>query len=179
MSSACWPRRRRYRTSLRHARALDAQIRVLRLQRAVLRAVARSTEPEELERMTDLTKLTAGERRRILEDYLDAVFGCEPSPTVDRLRMGAPELDDDPTVEQVAAWVELVELLRDPDYIEASRRMVEPARIEAAEPDGVQLSVQAVGTGPRSPSGSRLSPTAVSCATGRWSASSTGGSARC
>ena len=112
-----------------HARALDAQIRVLRLQRAVLRAVARSTEPEELERMTDLTKLTAGERRRILEDYLDAVFGCEPSPTVDRLRIGAPELDDDPTVEQVAAWVELVELLRDPDYIEASRRMVEPARI--------------------------------------------------
>ena len=128
-----------------HVRALDAQIRVLRLQRAVLRAVARSTDAEELERMTDLTKLTAEERRRILEDYLDAVFGGQPSPVADRLRTGAPALPDDPTAEQVAAWVELVELLRDPDYVEASRRMAEPARIEAAEPVPVQLSVQAVG----------------------------------
>ena len=127
-----------------HARALDTQIRVLRLQRAVLRAVARSTEPEELERMTNLTKLTAKERRRILEDYLDAVFEDQPSPVADRLRAGAPELPDDPTADQVAAWVELAELLRDPDFIEASRRMAEPARIEAAEPDGVQLAVQAV-----------------------------------
>lgn len=38
--------------------ALDALIRTLRLQRAVLRAVAHSTDPEELERMTDLTTLT-------------------------------------------------------------------------------------------------------------------------
>lgn len=44
-----------------HACALDAQIRVLRLQRAVLRAVARSTRPEELQRMTDLTTLTTEE----------------------------------------------------------------------------------------------------------------------
>ncbi len=38
-----------------HARALDAQIRTLRLQRAVLRAVATTTDPKELQRMTDLT----------------------------------------------------------------------------------------------------------------------------
>jgi DNA-binding transcriptional MerR regulator len=127
-----------------HARALDAQIRVLCLQRGVLRAVARSTEPEELQRMTDLTNLTAQERRRVLEDYLDAVFGDQESPVVDRLRAGAPELPEDPTADQVAAWVELAELLRDPDFIAASRRMAEPAAIEAAEPDGVQLSVQAI-----------------------------------
>jgi DNA-binding transcriptional MerR regulator len=35
-----------------HGRALDAQIRKLRLQRAVLGAVARSTDSQELERMT-------------------------------------------------------------------------------------------------------------------------------
>ena len=40
-----------------HASAIDAQIRTLRLQLAVLRAVARSTEPKELELMTSLTKL--------------------------------------------------------------------------------------------------------------------------
>ncbi len=63
-----------------HEQALDGQIRTLRLQRAVLRAVARSTDPKELERMTNLTTLTGEERRRILEEYLDAVFGDEASP---------------------------------------------------------------------------------------------------
>jgi DNA-binding transcriptional MerR regulator len=127
-----------------HASAIDAQIHTLRLQRAVLRAVARSTEPKELELMTHLTKLTVEERRRILDDYLDAVFDGEPNPVADRLRLGAPELPDDPSAEQVAAWVELVELLRDPHYIEASRRMVGRGRIEAAEPDGAGLSVEAL-----------------------------------
>lgn len=127
-----------------HARALDAQIRVLRLQRAVLRAVARSTLPEELEHMSDLTTLTAEERRRILEDYLDAVFGEETSPVADRLRTGAPELPDDPTAEQVAAWVELAQLLRDPGYVQASRRMAERARVGDTAPDGGQAAAAAV-----------------------------------
>lgn len=61
-----------------HARALDAQIAMLRLQRAVLRAFTGSTDSKELERMTDLTTLTAEERRRRVDDYLDAVFGDQP-----------------------------------------------------------------------------------------------------
>jgi DNA-binding transcriptional MerR regulator len=128
-----------------HARALDAQIRTLRLQRAVLGAVARSTDPEELERMTDLATLTVEERRRILDNYLDAVFGDRPSPVVDRLRMGAPELPDDPTADQVAAWVELAELLRDPGYVESSRRMAERGRAEGHQPDGAHVMIEAVG----------------------------------
>lgn len=95
--------------------------------------------------MSDLTTMAAEERRRILDDYLDAVFGDEPSPVADRLRQGAPELSDDPSADQVAAWVELVELLRDPDYIAASRRMAERARAEGAAPDGEHLAVDAIG----------------------------------
>jgi DNA-binding transcriptional MerR regulator len=128
-----------------HASAIDAQIRTLRLQRAVLRAVARSTQPKELELMTHLTRLTAEERRRILDDYLDAVFDGEPNPVADRLRGGAPDLPDDPSAEQVAAWVELVELLRDPHYIEASRRMVGAGRIEAADGEDVGLPIEVLG----------------------------------
>lgn len=120
----------------RHVRALDAQIRTLRLQRAVLRAVATSTDAEELERMSELTGMTVEERRRILDDYLDAVFGGQESPVAQRLRMGAPELPEDPRADQVAAWVELVELLRDPGYIESSRRMAERAHAGGAVPDG-------------------------------------------
>jgi len=128
----------------RYARALDAQIRILRLQRAVLRAVATSTNAEELERMSDLTSMTADERHRILDDYLEAVFGDQENPVAERLRTGAPELPDDPTADQVAAWVELVELLRDPGYIESSRRMVERAQAERAAPDGGHEAMAAI-----------------------------------
>jgi DNA-binding transcriptional MerR regulator len=116
-----------------HVRALDAQIRTLRLQRAVLAAVIRSTDAEELDRMTELITMSAEERRRILDEYLDAVFGDNESAVAEKLRMGAPELSDDPTADQVAAWVELVELLRDPDFVAASRGMAERARAEGAE----------------------------------------------
>ena len=129
-----------------HGRAIDARIRTLRLQRAVLRVVARSTHPDELEQMTDLTTLTAGERRRIVEDYLDAVFGDHPDAVADKLRMGAPELPEDPTPDQLAAWVELAGLLRDPDYVAASRRMAERARAEGPEPDLERVALgKAVG----------------------------------
>lgn len=132
-----------------HARALDTQIRTLRIRRAVLAAVARSTEPEELERMTDLTTMTAEERRRIVDDYVEAVFGADEedaSGVADKLRMGAPELPDDPTADQVAAWVEVAELLRDPDFVATSRRMAERARAEGPEPDVAQFAVgKAVG----------------------------------
>jgi hypothetical protein len=60
--------------------------------------------PKELERMTDLTTLTADERRRIVEDYLEAVFGEPESAVAERIRIGAPELPEDPSADQVAAW---------------------------------------------------------------------------
>lgn len=114
-SSACWPPRSRCQRSRPGTPALDAQIRTLRLQRAELSAVATSTSREQLHRMTELTSLTADARRRILDDYLEAVFDDHDSPVADRLRTGAPALPDDPSADQVAAWIELVELLRDPD----------------------------------------------------------------
>ncbi|MEX5710481.1 MerR family transcriptional regulator [Parafrankia sp. FMc6] len=129
-----------------HVRALDAQIRVLRLQRAVLRAFIGSTDPEELRRMTELINLTAEQRRRLVDDYLDAVFGDSRSAVADKLAMGTPELPEDPSPEQVAAWVEVAELLRDPDFIATSRRMAERARAEGPEPDVAQFEVgKAVG----------------------------------
>jgi DNA-binding transcriptional MerR regulator len=129
-----------------HADAIDAQIRMLRLQRAVLRAVARSTDPKELELMTDLTTLSGEERRRILDDYLNAVFGDEHSEVAEKMRFGAPELPEDPTADQVAAWVEVVELLRDPDFIASSRRMAQRALADGPAPDPGQFAVgQAIG----------------------------------
>ncbi len=145
-----------------HARALEAQIRTLRLQRAVLAAVARSTDPEELERMTDLTTMTAEERRRIVDEYVDAVFGDHPNPVADKLRAATPELPDDPTADQVAAWVEVAELLRDEDFVATSRQMAERARAEGLDSQPGELeagkavsehagAAHAAGIGPASP----------------------------
>jgi DNA-binding transcriptional MerR regulator len=111
-----------------HAKALDAHIRVLRLRRAVLRTVAdRASDPEEMQRMHKLAHLSDEERRRIVADFLDEVFAdldMEPGFAA-RLRSAQPELPDDPTPEQVDAWIELAELVQDEDFRRTIRQMSE------------------------------------------------------
>lgn len=103
----------------RHAQATDAQIRVLRVRRAVLRALAhRNPSPREVDRMNRIAKATAEERRRIIEEFLDSIFdGVPVDPQLEaRLRSVTPELPDEPTDEQIDAWLELSELVADPDF---------------------------------------------------------------
>ena len=111
-----------------HADALDTQIRILRLRRAVLRAVAkRGTDVEEMELMSKLARLSEEERNRILADYYDEVFGgLDIDPEFERrMRSVTPDLPDDPTPEQVEAWIELAELVADPAFRGRVRGMAE------------------------------------------------------
>ncbi len=56
-----------------HADALDVQIRILRLRRAVLTAVAnRGATPEETHLMHKLAKLSEVERQQLVGDFLGA-----------------------------------------------------------------------------------------------------------
>ncbi|WP_046503982.1 MerR family transcriptional regulator [Streptomyces odonnellii] len=111
-----------------HVEALDMQIRVLRLRRAVLTAVAeRRATPEETALMHKLAKLSEAERRRLIDDFLDAAFG---GVGADRDFAGVmcsmtPELPEDPDPEQVQAWVELAELAQDTDFRAHVRAMAE------------------------------------------------------
>ncbi|MGW0073195.1 helix-turn-helix domain-containing protein [Streptosporangium sandarakinum] len=111
-----------------HAEALATQISALRLRRAVLTVVAeRGATPEEMDLMHKLAKLSENERRRLVDDFLDAVFGglgADPHFTGIRRSM-TPELPDDPGTEQVRAWVELAELSQDPDFRARVRRTAE------------------------------------------------------
>ncbi|RFU36993.1 MerR family transcriptional regulator [Actinomadura logoneensis] len=111
-----------------HAEALDAQIRTLRLRRAVLRAVARrGSDPEELKIMHDLARSSAEERNAIIHEFIDATFrGLDGNPAfVAMMRSAMPELPDDPEPEQVEAWIELADLVRDEDFRASVRRMAE------------------------------------------------------
>jgi DNA-binding transcriptional MerR regulator len=121
------------RIAAAHAEALDAQIRLLRVQRAALRALARrEPTPKEVERMNRIAQATADERRRLLEEFLDSLFdGVEVDPNLEtqasefqqRLRSVNADLPDDPTDEQIDAWIELAELIRDPEFRAKLREM--------------------------------------------------------
>ncbi|MGW2413103.1 MerR family transcriptional regulator [Streptomyces tubercidicus] len=115
-----------------HADAMDVQIRVLQLRRSVLRAVAgRGANPEETKLMHKLTQLSGEERRRLIDDFVEGAFGtvdADPA-AVAMVRAATPDLPDDPSSEQVAAWVELAELVGDEDF---RARMRRTARCQAA-----------------------------------------------
>ncbi|MEU8194290.1 MerR family transcriptional regulator [Microbispora amethystogenes] len=109
-----------------HAEALAVQIRVLRLRHAVALAVARrGSTPEETDLMHRLARLTEDERRRLIDDFLDAAFGELDADLTGIRRTMTPELPDDPEPEQVEAWVELAELSADPAFRATLRRIAE------------------------------------------------------
>ncbi|MFE0043126.1 helix-turn-helix domain-containing protein [Streptomyces albireticuli] len=111
-----------------HAEALEVQIRTLRLRRAVLRTVAgRGATPEEMELMHKLANLSDQERRRLIHDFIDDAFqGLDVDDAfMTTMRGSVPVLPDDPAPEQVAAWVELAELVRDEAFRAGMRRAAE------------------------------------------------------
>ena len=134
-----------------HAAALDVQIRGLRLRRAVLRAVVdrgATNRPEgpaagpaagpasgrEVELMNKLAQLSDAERRRMIEDFLDDVFrGLDIDPRLQRgMRSAMPDLPEEPTTAQIEAWVELAELVAQPDFRRRIRQMAERAAEDRA-----------------------------------------------
>ncbi|MFI5801728.1 MerR family transcriptional regulator [Streptomyces sp. NPDC051561] len=121
-----------------HADALEVQIRTLRLRQTVLRAVAgRGATTEELDLMHRLAKLSDGERRRLVTDFIDDTFGgLDANPEfVAMMRSAMPQLPADATPEQVEAWVELAELCTDTDFRASVRRMAERQAKDRTEGD--------------------------------------------
>ncbi|MET7386619.1 MerR family transcriptional regulator [Streptomyces sp. NPDC005529] len=112
-----------------HVTALDAQIRSLKVTRAVLSTVARrGSTAEEMTLMNRLARLSAAERGRIVDDFMEETFGGLDTADPDirtRLRFNVGDLPDDPSPEQVDAWVELAELIQDPAFRARMRETVE------------------------------------------------------
>lgn len=71
-------------------------------------------------------RLSADERRRIIDDFLAEVFaGLDPGPARAARWAAGPDLPDDPSAEQVEAWVDLAELVADRDFREQLRRVAD------------------------------------------------------
>ncbi|MGQ4377709.1 MerR family transcriptional regulator [Streptomyces sp. SAS_267] len=112
-----------------HVVALDARIRSLKVTRAVLSTVARrGSSAQETTLMNKLARLSAAERGRIIDDFMEETFGGLDTADPDvrtRLRFGVGDLPDDPTPAQVDAWVELAEMIQDPGFRARMREMIE------------------------------------------------------
>jgi len=103
-----------------HAAALELRIHALRLHQAVLRSVAGrgNATPEEMALMHKLAQLSDAERCRLINDFIDETFtGLDPGADFLRmLRDAMPRVPDEPTLEQVDAWLELAQLVQDADF---------------------------------------------------------------
>jgi DNA-binding transcriptional MerR regulator len=112
-----------------HVAALDAQIRALKVTRAVLSTVARrGSTAEEMTLMNKLARLSSAERKRIIDDFMEETFRGLDTADPDirtRMRFGIADLPADPTPEQVDAWVELAELMQNPRFRGRMRRTIE------------------------------------------------------
>ena len=122
-----------------HARALETELRLLRVQRAVLVALAaRGSGLEEMKMVHDLARLSARERQQLVDEFVADTFGPGPddSGLGARMRELTPALPDEPSAEQVAAWIEVAELVSDTRFRARVRQMVEAGRSAA---DGAPL----------------------------------------
>jgi hypothetical protein len=123
-----------------HADALAAQIRLLKVQRAAVRALARTAgTAADVERMNRIAQATADERRRAVAEFLDEIFDLGDGPVdndfTKMMRGVTPELPDEPTEAQLDAWLELAELMRDASFRDRLRSMSSWMRTDT-RPDG-------------------------------------------
>jgi DNA-binding transcriptional MerR regulator len=150
-----------------HVQAIDNQIRALRTQRAVCTLLARGApSARKAALMNDLARLSASERQQMIDEFVDATFaGTDPDAPgagiAANMRTLPTELPDDPTTEQVEAWVELAELVSDPAFRARAREMaVAGSRPDAGPPQFDPAPIVehaggavAAGTAPDSPEG--------------------------
>jgi DNA-binding transcriptional MerR regulator len=125
-----------------HARALDAEIRLLRLRRTLLRYVAAAgTTTEGMRIVHDLATLSARERQQLIDEFVDRAFAGLPGDAPGAgiaagMRTLPAELPDEPTPEQVTAWLELAHLVADRSFADRVREMaVAGAGATPEEPD--------------------------------------------
>lgn len=172
-----------------HLGLLEEQMRVLRIRRAVLRAVVKlDRTTEEAKIMQELAKMPDEERNRLIDEFWDEVSADAEELNVtpgftEWMRSAKPNLPDDPSTEQLEAWIELAELVQDQDFRRAVRALYQEHsdRRDAGEPmveqeqapkwwaitDEAKAAVES-GAAPDSAEGRALADRLIALATGDW-----------
>lgn len=112
--------------------AVEAHAAALQRVAAALRAALRGGNPSEsdLRRVCTMTRLSNAERKNVLERYYEGIADGVPADSPWRKALAEaskPELPDNPTPEQLDAWLELSEVLSDEAFVARQRRLVREA----------------------------------------------------
>lgn len=130
-----------------HIAAIDARLRELRTQRAVLSVlVRRGANEQETLTMQKLLQTSAAERRRIVDAFVERAFegideNAPGAMIANAMRSLPPELPEHPSDAHLEAWVELTSMLNDPRF---AARVREMATAGAATELPMPVDVQAI-----------------------------------
>ncbi|WP_030512152.1 MerR family transcriptional regulator [Microbispora rosea] len=128
-----------------HAQALDAEIKALKLRRAVLRTIARRGGTTEETTMTHrLAHLSAAQRQQVIDQFVENTFSGialddDAEVVAEWMRELPGELPDDPAPGQVDAWIELTDLVTDEDFRQRLRRIALAGASSVASRYGLEL----------------------------------------
>jgi DNA-binding transcriptional MerR regulator len=110
-------------------RAVNAHLVALTQIASALRATLRSEPTEhDLRRLVAVTRLSNEERQAVIESFYDKVSaGSRMDASWKRSMVDAslPTLPEEPTSEQLDAFLELAEIVQDPDFIASMRASVQ------------------------------------------------------
>ncbi len=105
-----------------HLDVVEHRTTELQSKRAVLRALVRGDSTSERARLLQrLVTMSDEERQRLIDDFLDSVSADLPSHAAEKIRAAHPRLSEDPSPQQLDAWISLSELLRDEQYRDETR----------------------------------------------------------
>ena len=105
-----------------HLDVVEGRAKELQAKRAVLRALVRQDSTAERAKLLQrLVAMSDTERQRLVDDFLESVSSDLPDAAIEKIRDAHPRLADDPTAEQLDAWISLSELLRDEKFREETR----------------------------------------------------------
>lgn len=105
-----------------HLDVVEGRARDLQQKRAVLRALVREESTSERAGLLQrLVTMPDADRQGLVDDFLDSVSADLPDHAVEKIRAAHPRLPEDPSPEQLDAWISLSELLGDEQYREETR----------------------------------------------------------
>lgn len=108
-----------------HLQVLERHLRDLRARRAVLRTiVSQPTTAERVTLMHSLVSMSDDSRNQLLDEFWGAVTdGLAVDPAyVEHLHRMRPRLPEDPTTEQLQAWIQLADLVQDESFRDSVRQ---------------------------------------------------------
>jgi DNA-binding transcriptional MerR regulator len=107
-----------------HLRLVEDKLRQFRARRAVLRTIVRQhTTAEQVSLMHKLVSMSDDDRDRLINQFWDFVTeGLDVHPSyIERLHSQRPHLPEEPSTEQLEAWIELAEIARNDEFRTALR----------------------------------------------------------